>query len=144
MIRLFFLAISYLFWGATTVDLKVDLSTTAAAKGKIYLALYDSPEDFSAKKSRKELTVSLGQATQGLSAVLSDLPSGKYVVAAFHDLDGDRKLDRNFFGIPTEPYGFSREPASKWKAPGWADIATQIDPDNHDIQLVLKTWKERQ
>ena len=42
-------------------------------------------------------------------AVVKDLPPGRYVVALFQDLNGNGKLDANFFGVPTEPYGFSHD-----------------------------------
>lgn len=35
------------------------------------------------------------------------LPAGSYGVIAFHDINGNEKLDTNMIGIPTEPYGFS-------------------------------------
>lgn len=36
-----------------------------------------------------------------------DLPPGRYAIKAFHDLDGNGKLNKNLVGIPQEPYGFS-------------------------------------
>lgn len=32
---------------------------------------------------------------------------GSYAIAVFHDLNGNGRLDRNFIGLPSEPYGFS-------------------------------------
>jgi uncharacterized protein (DUF2141 family) len=32
---------------------------------------------------------------------------GAYLLAVYHDEDGDRKLDRNFIGLPKEGFGFS-------------------------------------
>ena len=37
-----------------------------------------------------------------------DVPAGVYGLAVFHDRNGNQILDRNLFGIPTEPYDFSR------------------------------------
>ena len=34
---------------------------------------------------------------------------GPYAIAVFHDLNGNGKLDRNFIGLPSEPYGFSND-----------------------------------
>jgi uncharacterized protein (DUF2141 family) len=34
---------------------------------------------------------------------------GRYAIAVFHDLNGNGKLDRNFIGLPQEPYGFSND-----------------------------------
>lgn len=35
------------------------------------------------------------------------LPDGAYALAVFHDCNGNDELDKNFFGAPVEPYGFS-------------------------------------
>jgi len=37
----------------------------------------------------------------------SGLAPGRYAVAAFQDLNGNRMLDRSPVGVPVEPYGFS-------------------------------------
>ena len=42
-------------------------------------------------------------------AVVKDLPPGRYAIAVFQDLNGNGKLDASFFGVPKEPYGFSRD-----------------------------------
>ena len=39
---------------------------------------------------------------------------GNYAVAIIQDLDENGELNKNFLGIPKEPYGFS----GKWKSGG--------------------------
>lgn len=39
-----------------------------------------------------------------------DLNPGTYAVAVVDDKNGDRKLNRNFFGIPREGFGLSNNP----------------------------------
>jgi uncharacterized protein (DUF2141 family) len=46
----------------------------------------------------------------GLSVRFGDLAPGRYAVRVMHDENGNRKLDTNFVGIPTEGYGFSNNP----------------------------------
>ncbi|KQP37737.1 DUF2141 domain-containing protein [Methylobacterium sp. Leaf106] len=41
--------------------------------------------------------------------VLTGIEPGIYAVAAYQDLDGNRRLDRTGLGLPLEPYGFSGE-----------------------------------
>ena len=43
--------------------------------------------------------------------VLTGIEPGIYAVAAYQDLDGNRRLDRTGLGLPLEPYGFSGETA---------------------------------
>jgi uncharacterized protein (DUF2141 family) len=44
------------------------------------------------------------------TAVWENLPPGDYGVAAIHDENSNAKLDRNFFGIPKEGFGFANNP----------------------------------
>lgn len=46
----------------------------------------------------------------GTAAADWRLPPGNYAVAAIHDENGNARLDRNFFGIPKEGFGFANNP----------------------------------
>jgi uncharacterized protein (DUF2141 family) len=37
------------------------------------------------------------------------IASGTYAIAAYHDENANGKLDRNFIGIPSEPYGMTND-----------------------------------
>ena len=41
--------------------------------------------------------------------VFGDVEPGRYAVAAFQDLNANRRLDRTGLGLPLEPYAFSGE-----------------------------------
>jgi uncharacterized protein (DUF2141 family) len=56
-------------------------------------------------------------------AVFERVPYGSYAVQAYEDRNGNRKLDRNFFGIPSEPYGFSNGARNAMGPPKFADAA---------------------
>ena len=48
-----------------------------------------------------------------------DLPAGRYAVMAYHDRDGDGRLDTLPVGLPTEPYGFSNNSRGVFGPPKW-------------------------
>jgi uncharacterized protein (DUF2141 family) len=65
---------------------------------------------------------------------------GRYGVVVIHDENSNMKLDRNFFGIPKEGFGFSHNPGVFWSAPSFQSAvvpvacpATQIE-----IRLIYK------
>ena len=60
----------------------------------------------------------------------SDLPPGEYAVAAFTDINRNAKLDSNFLGIPTEPYGFSRDARGLMGPPSFSEAAFRIGNTN--------------
>jgi len=67
---------------------------------------------------------------------------GRYVLAAYHDVNGNGKLDKSFFGAPAEPYGFTEVPPSKWRAPTFAEISTEFEGGTTAASIALKRWKE--
>jgi uncharacterized protein (DUF2141 family) len=61
--------------------------------------------------------------------VYRNLPAGKYAVSVFHDENGNGKLDANLVGMPTEPYGFSRDARGLVGPPSFADAAFDLQAD---------------
>jgi uncharacterized protein (DUF2141 family) len=49
-----------------------------------------------------------------------DLPPGDFGIKMFHDVNGNGKLDKNMFGIPTEPYAFSNNAKANMAPAPWA------------------------
>jgi uncharacterized protein (DUF2141 family) len=46
--------------------------------------------------------------TSGKSSIqFENIPDGTYAIFVFHDQNNNKKMDRNFFGIPKENYGAS-------------------------------------
>lgn len=54
------------------------------------------------------------------------LRPGRYAAAFFHDEDGDRVLDKNFLGIPTEGYAFTRDAHAALSAPAFERAAFDV------------------
>jgi uncharacterized protein (DUF2141 family) len=65
------------------------------------------------------------------------LPKGEYAVSIYHDLNGNEKLDKNFFGAPTEPYGFSRNFKPFMRAPKFDEVQISLTQDRKiNISLI--------
>ncbi|MFZ1808270.1 MAG: DUF2141 domain-containing protein [Cyclobacteriaceae bacterium] len=84
-------------------ELVVEVKNINESKGVIYVALYDSDEKY-LKKAAFSLSA---KATQGsIQLIFTDLPFGEYAISAIHDANENKELDKNFFGIPIEGFGF--------------------------------------
>ena len=126
--------------GPAPTTVQLTLTSSASPKGSIRLAVYDSPEAFAAERALTGLAQPLSSSSTRLQV---EVPGpGTYVFAAFHDLNGNGKLDRNFFGIPSEPYGFTQTPPSKWRAPSFTEIATTINGSSNGATIALRNWNE--
>jgi len=55
-----------------------------------------------------------------------ELPPGDYGVVAIHDENKNHKLDRNFFGIPKEGFGFANNPHVGLSTPGFNQAIVHV------------------
>ena len=53
---------------------------------------------------------------------------GAYAIAVMHDENGDGKLDKNFFGVPTEGYGVSNNRTHALRNPSWDESRFVLEP----------------
>jgi uncharacterized protein (DUF2141 family) len=93
---------------AMAEDLTVEVRNVKPNAGVVFVGLYDKAADFPA--TRKGMA---GQALEASSdtvvATFAGLTAGRYAVAVYQDENRNGKLDKNFLGLPTEPYGFSND-----------------------------------
>lgn len=105
--------------GAAYADLTIDVKGLDNAKGDILIGLYNSEDGFKSEDEMRGQAVPVNAKT--VKVTFDNLPVGRYAVKVFHDIDKDGKLDTDLFGIPSEPYGFSRDASDPFSAPEWAE-----------------------
>jgi uncharacterized protein (DUF2141 family) len=72
-----------------------------------------------------------------VAPLITGLPAGDYAVIVFHDVNGNGKLDKNAFGIPTEPYGFSNDAQGILGPPSFEDARVRLDGCGHTVAIHL-------
>ena len=65
------------------------------------------------------------------------LASGSYAASAFHDLNTNNKPDKNMFGAPAEPYGFSNNVRSTFGPPDFKKQLVKVT-DEKEIFIELR------
>lgn len=80
----------------------------ASGPGMVRAMVFADAEAF-ATQTRPLAAVAVVPRDGRVRVTIADLPPGTYAVAAFQDSNGNQQLDRNWMGVPTEPYGFSRD-----------------------------------
>ncbi len=135
------------FWGfvtharaAETGILKVDITGIKSAEGIVRIGLENSEDAFDKGELSKaqfrslELAAKLGR----LEGVFEALPSGTYAIKVFHDANSNGKLDSNFFGLPTEAYGFSNNVRGTLGPAKFKAAQFVFAPGMSPIQIELK------
>lgn len=109
---------------------------TASPTGRILVALYDSRSAYEgggAPVRQAAVEVSGPSA----SAAFDGLAEGDYAMRAFHDVNGDGRMDVNPFGLPVEPYAFSNNARGAMGPARWdqARVAVAGGPVVQTISL---------
>ena len=69
---------------------------------------------------------------------IQNVPYGEYAVAVFEDQNRDGKLNRDLFGIPKEPYGFSNNVRGSFGPPSWKDARVAVTTETKALEIKLK------
>lgn len=135
LVALFFLQTSFAP-PASSRDLTVEITNIKNTKGVIEIGLYSKAENFPSPS--KQYKVKRVKPTgKSVRYTFSDLPSGKYALAIFHDENSDKKCNRNLIGVPTEAYAFSRNFRPGLSAPKFSDCCVTVEKDKTiSIKLV--------
>ena len=121
-----------------SMQIKVTVNGVGAGGGILSVELYHDPDNFLNKKVRtRRIRV---PATEGQHIVCFNLPQqGTYAIAAYHDIDGNRKLNKSWNMMPKEPFGLSNNPEQHFGFPKFSDSAFTIDHSSVNITINLLT-----
>jgi uncharacterized protein (DUF2141 family) len=112
------------------------------------LALYQNAKGFNQPKSAwAKQTFDLPEQGPVIWKVeLEDAPESqtflgsptRWAVSAHHDQNNNDQLDKNAFGIPTEPYGFSNNPKRGFGPPKFDEACFSIGSDEPQEALRIE------
>jgi len=116
--------------------------------GRCRLALYQNAKGFNQPKSAwAKQTLDLPEQGPVIWKVeLEDAPESqklldsptRWAVSAHHDQNNNDQLDKNAFGIPTEPYGFSNNPKRGFGPPKFDEACFSIGSDEPQEALRIE------
>ena len=110
---------------AQTGNITVFIKGIDNTKGNIEIGLYNSKTNFTIyDKNYKGAT--LTPSKSGVSYTFKNIPVGTYAIAVWHDENKNQKIDKNWFGVPTESYGFSLNKYGTFGPPYFKDVSFRI------------------
>lgn len=139
--KLFLLVLSFFASSAflsaqNSAQLSMTISNLEGMSGNIMIALYSSDIPFLGDQT----TLShLEKVTASKSQIVTiNVPEGKYAIAIYQDLNKDRELNTNFFGIPKEPYGFSNDAMGMAGPPSFEEAMIEVKAQKQSINIKLR------
>ena len=107
-------------------------------RGTITIDLHgDDPEKFlksGAKLSRTRIPAVAGE----MKICLPVEKAGVYALALYQDRDSDLKLDKTWIGLPSEPFGVSRDAPIRMAAPKHQDAAFEVKGPMTPVTVTLR------
>jgi uncharacterized protein (DUF2141 family) len=94
--------------------------------GSVRCALYRNEHDW-LNRARAFRKSSARASNRQVRCVFRRLPAGTYAMAALHDADGDREMDKTLIGLPEEGFAISNDERDRMSAPDFDDAAVQFD-----------------
>ncbi|MBS2022286.1 MAG: DUF2141 domain-containing protein [Deltaproteobacteria bacterium] len=96
----------------------VVLAGFRSAEGRLGCKLFARPDGF--PEGEAERRVAPIVEAKG-TCRFEQVRAGTFAVAVMHDQNANDKLDKNFFGVPTEGYGVSGNKTHALSAPTWEE-----------------------
>ena len=138
--------LSLVFVQSANAELKSTLTIEIAGletqKGelcfKLFSRSYGFPDNDKNAVMRRCIKITEKAAEDPFKITLKDIASGSYAIAVFQDMNGDRTLNRNAKGIPTEGYGFSNNPTTRQDLTRYGDCVFLLAGANETIKIKMK------
>ena len=127
MKRIIMMTVLMLAMGTQAGELRLDFKGKGMSGNPVHVAIYsaNAPEQFPSDEKFFRSTVSEA-ASDHLTVIMEDLPSGKYAVSAFVDSNRNDRHDKNALGMPTEIYGFSNNARGKFGPPEFSKAEFEL------------------
>ncbi|MCL4673615.1 MAG: DUF2141 domain-containing protein [Sphingomonadaceae bacterium] len=112
--------------GASPSALVLTLANLRQPTGQVMVALFDDAAAFNGRgEPVRSLVVPVDASSA--SVTIEGLEPGEYALKLFHDLDGNGKMGMNGFGMPTEPYAFSKNAPVSFGPPRWDQAVFTVE-----------------
>lgn len=120
---------------STSNELHVEVTGLKSDRGDVIFNLYNSAQTFT-KQAYKTAIVNIEK--DKCEWVLKNLPSGDYAIVLVHDENGNHDMDKDFLGIPEEPYAFSNNVKAHHSAPPFDDAKFSVGDGETMVQIQLE------
>ena len=131
----FFMLCATLTYAQNELTVELNLNRPTAG-GTLRMVLCPSADAFN---NEKGCTVKQATATGDVvRVVFNNLPNGTYAIKVFHDVNDNGVLDTNWLGIPTEPYGFSKDAMGTFGPPSFQQASFTVKPGANTTRIRMK------
>jgi len=122
--------------------LVVEVETAEWTGEKLYLAVFQSSDDFLERDRWAESTTT-PVVVPVTRVVFENVLVRPSAISGFIDLEEDQNLTRNVIGLPVEPWGFSNDRSVIFGLPSFEEVAVDLVPPETTIRFRMGTSLDR-
>lgn len=125
---------------ASAAELLVRITGLSEPLGQVGCSLFAGPAGFPMDNAGARQLWQAADA-KGVTCQYSDVPEGTYAVSIGHDLNGNKRVDTNFIGLPTEQWGVSNNARPNLRAPRFDEAMFKVAADAKEVVIDIKVAK---
>lgn len=114
----------------------VNVSNINNIEGHIHIGLYNDADVFLIE-GEEFIIIRTKVTSNEINIPIDSLEAGSYAVSLFHDVNSNNQIEKNFFGIPKEPYGFSKNFKPLFRAPKFSECSFDYNGEEQVIEIIL-------
>jgi uncharacterized protein (DUF2141 family) len=117
--------------------LSIEMLGLQSSQGQAIFVLMDSAASHQGKApvfARKIVPIHQGVAI----LTLKNVPNGVYSAVIYHDVNANGELDKYFFGLPKEAYGFSNNARGTIGTPAFEASSFRLGANHSAQQITIK------
>ena len=122
---------------ALAASLTVHVTDIDKKGGILRLSLYDS-SGWSKDEDTPVASANVPAVLPDTTVTLEGIKPGVYAIKLFQDANNNGKFDQNFFGLPLERYGFSRDARPFLSQPGFSRTKFTVTDGSNEISIRLQ------
>lgn len=121
-----------------TYSIYLSVQKVRKSRGLITVDLHDDNPDGWINKTGRVGRVR-ADAQEGTTHICIPVDkAGVYAIAVYHDKDANHEFNKNFLGIPSEPFGISNDPRIGLSAPPHEKAAFEVKGPASPVTVTLR------
>lgn len=120
--------------------LSLEVSNIKEIKGRIWVGIYESDADFLNRETARLVEMAVDHTGNVIIPINALAYGQEYALAIFHDENDNGEMDRNWLGLPTEPWAFSGEPKTRLRLPVFDEVKFTFEQGMEEQIVRLRKW----
>lgn len=130
-----FLIVGHGFLFPKTGDVSLKVEGLRNNKGFVRAAIFNSEKDFPQNGTKAVKRFFAPIKNKAATILFKDLHYSDYAIICFHDENKNRKLDKNWFGVPSEGLGASNNAKGSMGPPKYKDAKFTLNNKNLNVKI---------